>query len=117
MEFVNMNKSQFEMVKNELREAIADVLKVPSTTVECTLKNALVKRSIDRDDFANDSAIVVVTVRTSASQAAKSVETSMNSGSFIQELSDEIDNSETLRSSTIALERVTKAITDTDKSE
>ena len=116
MEFINMTRSKFEVLKNELREAIANVLKVPVTTIECTLKNTLVKRSIIQDDFTNDSTIVVVTVRTTAPQAAMSVKALMNSASFVQKINDEITNSETLRNSGIALERVTAAFTETYKS-
>ena len=114
LEFVNMNQSKFEILREELRDAFSKILKVPKASIGFTLKRVLVKResSYNQDDDRQNSMIVVVTIETNTQETAKAIENTMNSETLVQRVNDEINESEILKKSGIALERVSSAITE-----
>ena len=114
LEFVNMNQSKFEILREELRDAFSKILKVPKTSIGFSLKRVLVKRetSYSQDDDSQNSIIVVVTIETNTQESAALIENTMNSGTLVERVNDEINESETLKNSGIALERVSTAVTE-----
>ena len=110
MAFFNMNKNKFEELKDELRDVFAKLLKVPKTSIHLTLKKVLLKRSIIDDNSDEESTVLVLTVVTNTLEAAKEIEKSLNMETFVQDLNNEINESEILKQSGIALERVSALI-------
>ena len=110
MEFFNMNKNKFEELKDELRDAFAKLLKVPKTSIQLALKKVLVKRSIINDNLDEESTVLVLTVVTNTLELAKEIEKSLNMETFVQDLNNEINESEILKQSGITLERVSASI-------
>ena len=110
MEFFNMNQNNFEELKDELRNAFAKLLKVPKTSIQLALKKVLVKRGIIDDNLDEESTVLVLTVVTNTLELAKEIEKSLNMETFVQDLNNEIKESEILKQSGIALERVSASI-------
>ena len=110
MEFFNMNKDNFEDLKDELRDAFAKLLKVPKISIQLALKRVLVKRSIIDDNLDEESTVLVLTVVTNTLELANEIEKSLNTETFVQDLNNEINESEILKQSGITLERVSASI-------
>ena len=110
MEFFNMNQNNFEELKDELRNAFAKLLKVPKTSIQLALKKVLVKRGIIDDNLDEESTVLVLTVVTNTLELAKEIEKSLNMDAFVQDLNNEINESEILKQSGITLERVSASI-------
>ena len=110
MEFFNMNKDNFEDLKDELRDAFAKLLKVPKTSIQLALKKVLLKRNIIDDNLDEESTVLVLTVVTNTLELAKEIEKSLNMETFVQDLNNEINESEILKQSGITLERVSASI-------
>ena len=114
LEFVNLNQSKFEILKEELRNAFSRILKVPKTSIVLTLKRVMVKResSYSKDENDQDSIIVVLTIETNTEETAKAIVKIINLGTLVERVNDEISRSETLKNSGITLERVSTVITE-----
>ena len=110
MEFFNMNKDNFEDLKDELRDAFAKLLKVPKISIQLALKRVLVKRSIIDNNLDEESTVLVLTVVTNTLELANEIEKSLNTETFVQDLNNEINESEILKQSGITLERVSASI-------
>ena len=113
MEFFNMNESKFETLEDELRDAFAKLLNVPKTSIQIALAKDLVKRSIG-EEKSIESMVLLVTIATNALEDAKKIENNMNLETFVQEVNDEINDSEMLKNSGITLERVSTAKTNVE---
>ena len=110
MKIFNMNQNKFEELKDELRDVFAKLLKVPKISIQLALKRVLVKRSIIDDNLDEESTVLVLTVVTNTLELANEIEKSLNTETFVQDLNNEINESEILKQSGITLERVSASI-------
>ena len=93
-----VTSSNFDTIKDELKEAMATALGVDSSMIELTLKSSITR---------SNSTVVVVTITSTDEDVVGDVEDAIESSSFVSTVNTEISNSTTLFSAGVTLDSVT----------
>ena len=93
-----VTSSNFDTIKDDLKEAIATALGVNSSMIELTLKNSISRST---------STVVVVTITSTDENVVGDVEGAIESSSFVSTVNTEISSSETLLSAGVTVDSVT----------
>ena len=93
-----VTSSNFDTIKDDLKEAIATALGINSSMIELTLKSSITR---------SNSTVVVVTITSTDEYVVAGVEAAIESSSFVSTVNTEISNSATLFSAGGTLDRVT----------
>ena len=93
-----VTSSNFDTLKDELKEAMATALGVDSSMIELTLKNSISRST---------STVVVVTITSKDENVVGDVEGAIESSSFVSTVNTEISSSETLLSAGVTVDSVT----------
>ena len=93
-----VTSSNFDTIKDELKEAIATALGVDSSMIELTLKSSITR---------SNSPVVVVTITSTDEDVVGDVKDAIESSSFVSTVNTEISSSATLLSAGITLDNVT----------
>ena len=102
MTFAGVTPSNFEGIKDELTNTVATVLGVDSSAIELSIK-------ISRSRGRNSGTVVVATITSTDSDVANNVKDSINSGSFVSTVNNEVSNSAALMSAGVTLDSATEA--------
>ena len=93
-----VTSSNFDTIKDELKEAIATALGVNSSMIELTLMSSTTR---------SNSTVVVVTITSTDEDVVGDVEDAIESSSFVSTVNTQISNSTTLLSAGVTLDSVT----------
>ena len=93
-----VTSSNFDTIKDGLKEAIATALGVDSSIIELTLKSSITR---------SNSTVVVVTITSTDEDVVGEVESAIESSSFVSTVNTEISSSETLLSAGVTVDSVT----------
>ena len=93
-----VTSSNFDTIKDELKEAIANALGIDSSMIELTLKSSITE---------SYSGVVVATITSTDEYGLADVESAIESSSFVSTVNTEISNSATLFSAGVILDSVT----------
>ena len=98
-----VTSSNFDTIKDELKEAMATALGVDSSMIELTLKSSITE---------SYSGVVVAAITSTDEYGLADVESAIESSSFVSTVNTEISNSTTLLSAGVTLESVTYPTTE-----
>ena len=93
-----VTSSNFDTIKDELKEAMATALGVDSSMIELTLKSSITE---------SYSGVVVAAITSTDEYGLADVESAIESSSFVSTVNTEISNSATLFSAGVTLDSVT----------
>jgi len=92
-----VTSSNFDTIKDDLKEAIATALGVDSSMIELTLKSSITRST---------STVVVVTITSTDEDVVGDVEDAIESNSFVSTVNSEISSSAALSSAGVTLDSV-----------
>ena len=92
-----VTSSNFDTIKDDLKEAIATALGVDSSMIELTLKSSITRST---------STVVVVTITSTDEDVVGDVEDAIESSSFVSTVNSEISSSAALSSAGVTLDSV-----------
>ena len=92
-----VTSSNFDTIKDDLKEAIATALGVDSSIIELTLKSSIAR---------SNSTVVVVTITSTDEDVVGDVEDAIDSSSFVSTVNTAISSSATLLSAGVTLDSV-----------